>query len=74
MGKYSSHLPKRILCVSGEEKEEDECVGKKLFLMCEKIVVHEKNKMCANKEHVRKLCVVLNSWCSQIHRWISLKL
>jgi hypothetical protein len=49
-------------------------VGKKLFLMCEKIVVHEKNKMCANKEHVRKLCVVLNSWCSQIHRWISLKL
>jgi hypothetical protein len=64
-------LPRKILCVFGKEKEEDECVRKKLVLMCGKIVVHEKNKMCANKEHGRKLCVT-NS-CNGVHRRIFMK-
>jgi hypothetical protein len=54
-----------------EEKEEYECVRKKLILMCEKKIVHEKNKMCANKEHGRKFCVA-NS-CSGVHERISMK-
>jgi hypothetical protein len=38
-------LPRRILCVFfREKKEEEECVRKKLVLMCEKNVVHEKTK------------------------------
>jgi hypothetical protein len=39
--------------------------------MCGKIVVHGKNKMCANKEHGRKLCVA--SSCSGVHGRISMK-
>jgi hypothetical protein len=42
-----------------EEKEEDECVRENLVLMCEKWLFME--KMCANKEHGRKWCVVHNS-------------
>jgi hypothetical protein len=64
-------LPRRILCVFGEEKEEDECVRKKIVLMCGKNVVHEKKKMCANKEHGRKLCVA--SSCSGVYGRISMK-
>ncbi len=58
MGKEASHLPRRILCVSWEE-EEDECVRENLVLMCEKKWFME--KMCANKEHGRKLCVASSS-------------
>jgi hypothetical protein len=36
------------------EKEENECVKEKLVFMCEKKFME---KMCANKEHGRKLCV-----------------
>jgi hypothetical protein len=40
--------------------------------MCGKIIVHEKkNKMCANKEHGRKLCAA--SSCSEVHGKISMK-
>jgi hypothetical protein len=37
------------------ETEENECVKEKLVFMCEKLLFME--KMCANKKHVRKLCV-----------------
>jgi hypothetical protein len=42
-----------------EEKEEDEFVKEDLVLMCEKGWFME--KMCANKEHERKLCVASSS-------------
>jgi hypothetical protein len=51
-----------------EEKEENECVKEKLVLMCEKVLFME--KMCANKERGRKLCVV--SSCSGVHGRISM--
>jgi hypothetical protein len=44
-----------ILCVFSGEKEENECVKEKLVLMCEKMLFM--GKMCANKDHGRKLCV-----------------
>jgi hypothetical protein len=43
VGKEASHLPKRILCVFWEEKEEDECVRENLVFMCGKRVVRGKN-------------------------------
>jgi hypothetical protein len=52
----------------GKEKEENESVRKRLILMCGKVLFME--KMCANKEHGRKLCVV--SSCSGIHGRISM--
>jgi hypothetical protein len=64
-------LTKEDLMCFWEEKEEDECVRKNLVLMCGKIIVHEKNKMCANKEHGRKLCVASN--CSGVDGRISVK-
>jgi hypothetical protein len=59
VGKEASHLPRKILCVFWEEKEEDECVRENLVLMCGKRWFME--KMCANKEHGRKLCVTNSS-------------
>jgi hypothetical protein len=55
VSKEASHLPRKILCVFWEEKEEDECVRENLVLMCEKRWFME--KMCVNKEHGKKLCV-----------------
>ncbi len=57
-----------ILCVFWGKKEENECVREELVLMCEKVLFME--KMCANKEHRRKLCVV--SSCSGVHGRISM--
>ncbi len=68
MGKEASHLRKRILCVFWEGKEEDECVKENLVLMCEKRWFME--KMCANKEHERKLCVTSSS--SGVHGRMSM--
>jgi hypothetical protein len=48
--------------------EENECVKEEIVLMCEKVLFM--GKMCANKEHGRKLCVT-NS-CSGIHGRISM--
>jgi hypothetical protein len=61
-------LPRRILCVFEEEKEEDKCVREKLVLICEKMLFIQKKN--ANKEHERKLCVVSN--CSGVHGRISM--
>ncbi len=55
------------MCFSGK-KEENECVREELILMCEKVLFVE--KMCANKKHGRKLCVI--SSCSGIHGRISM--
>ncbi len=41
---------------------------KKLVLMCEKMLFMK--KMCANKEHGRKLCLASN--CSGVHGRISM--
>jgi hypothetical protein len=57
-----------ILCVFSVEKEVNVCVKEKLVLMCEKMLFME--KMCANKEHGRKLCVTNN--CSGVHGRISM--
>jgi hypothetical protein len=62
-------LPRRILCVFGEKKKEDECVREKLILMCEKMLFMKKT-LCANKEHRRKLYVA--SSCSGVHGRISM--
>jgi hypothetical protein len=48
--------------------EENECMRGKLVLMCERMLFMK--KMCANKEHGRKLCVTNN--CSGVHRRISM--
>ncbi len=45
------------------KKEVNECVREELILMCEKMLFMR--KICANKEHGRKLCVA-NS-CSGVH-------
>jgi hypothetical protein len=57
-----------LVCFFRGKKEENECVRKKLVLMCERMLFME--KMCANKEHGRKLCVA--SSCSGIHGRISM--
>ncbi len=56
------------MCFSRRKKEENECVKKKLVFMCEKLLFME--KMCAKKEHGRKLCVA--SSCSGVHGRISM--
>jgi hypothetical protein len=68
VGKEASHLLRRILRVFWEEKEEDECVRENLVLMCEKGWFME--KMYANKEHGRKLCIA-NSY-SGVHGRMSM--
>jgi hypothetical protein len=50
------------------KKEENECVRGKLVLMCKITLFME--KMCANKKHGRKLCVV--SSCIGVHERISM--
>jgi hypothetical protein len=45
------------------KREENKCVRGKLVVMCERMSFME--KMCANKEHGRKLCVA--SSCSKVH-------
>jgi hypothetical protein len=64
-------LTKEDLMCFWEEKEEDECVRKKLVLMCGKKLLFMKKKMCVNKEHGKKLCVTSN--CSEVHGRISMK-
>ncbi len=60
---------KVVSCVFfGGKKEENECVREELIFMCEKVLFIE--KMCANKEHRRKLCVT--SSCSGVHGRISM--
>jgi hypothetical protein len=49
-------LQRKILCVLGEEKEEDECVRKKIVVMCEKNIVHEKTK-CVQTKGMGGSCV-----------------
>jgi hypothetical protein len=52
-----SLLRRRSSCVFfSKEEEENECEREELVLMCEKMLFMEK-KLCANKEHGRKLCV-----------------
>jgi hypothetical protein len=51
------------------KKEENECGKEKLVLMCEKVLFMKK-KLCANKEHGRKLCV--KSSYSGVHGRISM--
>ncbi len=64
-------LPKEgmVSCVflSGEKGGEWMC-EKKLVFMCERMLF--KRKMCANKEHGRKLCVT--SSCNGVHGRISM--
>jgi hypothetical protein len=40
-----------------EEKEEDECVRKKIVLMCGNIVVHEKKTKCVQTKSMGGSCV-----------------
>ncbi len=65
-GRFMGSLQKEgmISCVffSGK-KEENDCVRRKLVFMCERMLFMK--KMCANKEHGKKLCVA-NS-CNGIH-------
>jgi hypothetical protein len=50
------------------KKKENECGRGKLVFMCERMLFMK--KMCANKEHERKLCVA--SSCSGVHGRISM--
>jgi hypothetical protein len=64
-------LPKEewyLMCFFLGKKEEKQCVKGKLVLVCERMLFME--KMCANKKHGKKLCVV--SSCSGIHGRISM--
>ncbi len=49
-------LPRRILCVFGEKKEEEECVRKNEFLCVEKMVCMEKTK-CVQTNSMGGSCV-----------------
>jgi hypothetical protein len=44
-----------LVCFFRVKKQENECVRKKLILMCKRMLFME--KMRANKKHGRKLCV-----------------
>jgi len=59
---------KGVSCIGGRGKEKNECVGKRLVLMCGKVLFMK--KMCARNKHGRKLCVA--STCSGIHGRISM--
>ncbi len=49
-------LTKEDLMCFWEEKEEDECVKKKLVFMCEEIVIHEKKNVCKQKAWEEVVC------------------
>jgi hypothetical protein len=64
-------LPKEewyFVCFFRGKKEKNECMRETFVCMCEKMLFME--KMCAKKEHGRKLCVA--SRCSGIHGRISM--
>jgi hypothetical protein len=69
-GGVIGNLPRGVVsCVCFlEEKGENEFVRNFLFLCVEKCYSWE--KMCANKNHERKLCVP--SSCSRVHERISM--
>jgi hypothetical protein len=46
-GSWRLTKERKIFCVLGKEKEKNECVRKRLVLMCGKVLFME--KMCANK-------------------------
>jgi hypothetical protein len=54
---------KVVPCMFFLRKYEEECVRGKLVIKCERMLFME--KMCANKEHGRKLRVA--SSCSRVH-------
>jgi len=65
-----------VSCVRARGKEENECVKKKLVLMCRKVSFMEKT--CARNKHGRNsmtkpLEFYFNSCSSQYHRWICVK-
>jgi hypothetical protein len=57
-----------LVCFFRGKKEENECVRGKLVLMCGRMLFME--KLCANKEHGKKLCVASN--CSGVRGMISM--
>jgi hypothetical protein len=59
-----------FVCFFRNKKEKNEYEREELILMCERMFFMEKKKLCANKEHGRKLCV--GSSCSGIHGRISM--
>jgi hypothetical protein len=66
-----ARLTKRreVSCVFfGRKRRRMNVLEKKLVLMCEKMLFMK--KMCANKEHGRKLCLASN--CSGVHGRISM--
>jgi hypothetical protein len=58
-----------FVCFFWKREEENEGEREELVLMCEKMLFMGK-KLCANKEHGRKLCVA--SSCSGVHGMISM--
>jgi hypothetical protein len=56
-GGVMGSLPGKILCVFREKKEEDECVRKKLVIMCGENVVREKKQnVCKQRAWEEVVC------------------